>query len=332
MSSRSVDARSVKNRSLAIFAICALLAPGVLRAAETDCLVRDPSTMVKQDGTYWIYGTGRGVQQFSSTDRLHWTDRGPVFAVRPAWVSEAVPENRHNNAWAPDIHYFHGQYHLYYSYSSFGSQRSGIGVATNSTLDPRAWVDRGVVVQSPTSQGFNTIDPCIFVDFHGQPWLSFGSYFSGIYVVKIDPESGKTAAGAVPVKIATHPSPPYGDIEASAIIPHDGWYYLFVNWGSCCQGEKSTYNIRMGRSKNVTGPFLDKDGKDLKDGGGTIFLDNKKSDGSEVGPGHVGVLFDKDGDWLTTHYEWAKDKSGATTANVDKLTWDRDGWPRVATP
>jgi arabinan endo-1,5-alpha-L-arabinosidase len=319
--------------SLLIASIATLLAPYALRAAETDCLVRDPSTMVKRDGTYWLYGTGRGVRQFSSTDRLHWTDRGPVFAVRPAWIAQAVSANKHNNAWAPDIHYFGGYYYLYYSYSSFGSGTSAIGVATNRTLNPRDWVDRGVVIQSPTPEGFNTIDPCIFTDMTGQPWMSFGSYFSGIYLVKIDPETGKPPVGDhALIKIASHPTSPINDIEASAIIPHNGWYYLFINWGSCCVGEKSTYYIRMGRSKNIAGPYLDKDGKDLKDSGGTEFLPNHKADGTEVGPGHVGVLFDKDGDWLTTHYEWAKDKSGATTVNLDKLTWDSDGWPRVAAP
>ena len=134
--------------SLALIAISAALAPVSLRAAETDCLVRDPSTMIKRDGTYWIYGTGRGVRQFSSTDRLHWTDRGPVFAIRPTAIGQAVEANQHNNSWAPDVHYFHGRYYLYYSYSSMGSVNSAIGVATNDTLDPRDWVDRGIVVQS----------------------------------------------------------------------------------------------------------------------------------------------------------------------------------------
>ena len=113
-----------------------LLALTPARALETDLTIHDPSTVVKSGGTYWVYGTGRGLPQFSSPDRLHWTFRGPVFAAAPAWVAETVPANKGNFAWAPDVHFFGGLWHLYYTYSSFGSKVSGIGVATNATLDP----------------------------------------------------------------------------------------------------------------------------------------------------------------------------------------------------
>ncbi len=93
-----------------------LLSAGPTRAFETDVITRDPSTVVKEMGTYWVYGTGQGIQQFSSTDRIHWTRRGPVFPTSPTWVVGAVPANRNNNVWAPDVHYFNKLWHLYYCY------------------------------------------------------------------------------------------------------------------------------------------------------------------------------------------------------------------------
>ncbi len=321
---------------LLIVWLTAALAGSPVRAYETDVLARDPSTVVKSQGTYWVYGTGTGVQQFSSTDRVHWKFRGPVFPTAPAWVATTVPANKGNNAWAPDIHFFGGLWHLYYVYSGWGTKVSGIGVATNATLDPKAWVDQGLVVHTGAGTNFNALDPCIFPDATGGMWMSFGSYFSGIKLMQIDPATGKQAASNTTIfNIATRPGVPGNAIEASAVTYHDGYYYQFVNWDGCCNGAKSTYNIRMGRSKVVTGPYLDKDGKDMQDGGGTLFLGSVFDNGSgrpcddEVGPGHFGLLHDTDGDWVSYHEEWARDKNGATTMNLNKLAWDSDGWPRV---
>lgn len=306
------------------------------RAFETDVFARDPSTVVKSGGTYWVYGTGRGVSQFSSTDRVHWTFRGPVFPTAPAWVASAVPANRGNFAWAPDVHFFGGLWRLYYAYSSFGSKVSGIGVATNATLDPKTWVDQGLVVRTGRDTGYNAIDPCIFQDAGGKPWLSFGSYFSGIKLIAIDPVTGKQAAGDSAVtNLADRPHTPPNAIEASCVFYHAGFYYLFVAWDACCAGARSTYNIRMGRSQTVTGPYLDKAGQDMQAGGGTLFLGSVGDNGSgrplddEVGPGHAGILEDTDGAYVSYHQEWARDHDGRTTLNLSKLAWDTDGWPRL---
>ncbi len=306
-----------------------------LHAFETDVLVRDPSTVVKRDGVYWVSGPGPGIQQFSSTDRRHWTPRGPVFPSAPPWVSAAVPDNKDNGVWAPDVHAFNGKYYLYYCYSTFGSRVSGIGVATNTTLDPKTWVDQGAVTRTNDSMDYNALDPCVFEDAGGKPWLSFGSFFSGIKLIPLDPTTGKQMAGSAVTSLATRPGVPGNPIEASYVYYHDGQYYLFVNWDSCCAGSKSTYNIRVGRSRTVTGPYLDKSGKAMTDGGGTLFLGAVFDNGSgrpfddQTGPGHVGILRDTDGFWVGTHYEWARDKNGATTLNLNKLAWDSDGWPRV---
>ncbi len=326
----------MKKTTFLLAALALLLAALPALAYETDVYGRDPSTVVKSGGTYWVYGTGKGVRQFSSSDRVHWTDRGPVFAQAPAWVATTVPGNKDNNPWAPDIHFFNGQWHLYYCYSTFGRKVSAIGTATNKTLDPRAWVDQGIVVRTGADTSYNALDPCIFQDADGSPWLSFGSYFSGIKVIRLDAGTGKQAASDTTVySIADRPHTPPNAIEASCITFHGGYYYLFVNWDGCCAGARSTYNIRMGRSRAVTGPYLDKDGKDMQAGGGTLFLGSAFDNGSgrpfddEVGPGHAGFLADKDGTYFSYHEEWARDKAGRTTLNINKLAWDTDGWPRV---
>jgi len=322
--------------ALLLLALLLLLTLSPARAVETDMSARDPSTVVKSGGTYWVYGTGRGIPQFSSTDRLHWTFQGPVFSNAPAWVADAVPANMHNNAWAPDIHFFQGRWHLYYAYSSFGSKVSGIGVATNDSLDPKSWTDQGLVVRTGKDTNYNAIDPCIFLDGTGKPWLSFGSYFSGIKLIAIDPATGKSAVGDATVyNIATRPHTPPNAIEASCIFYHAGYYTLFVAWDGCCAGPKSTYNIRMGRSRSVTGPYLDKVGKDMEEGGGTLFLGSVGDNGSgrpiddEVGPGHAGILEDGGDTYVSYHEEWARDRGGKTTLNLSKLAWDTDGWPRL---
>lgn len=306
------------------------------RAVEMDCLMRDPSTIVKRGETYWVYGTGRGIRQFSSTDRRHWTDRGPAFPVEPAWVEKAVPGHRKGFLWAPDIHLFHGTYYLYYCASTLGHNTSAIGFATNATLDPAKWVDHGEVVRSPGPDNFNALDPCLFPDASGHPWLSFGSYFSGIKVMALDPITGKRPRPDSPIyTLAEHRVGRGNAIEASCIYYHDGWYYLFVNWGSCLKGNQSTYSIHVGRSRAVTGPYLGKRGVDMKDGGGTLLLGSVPDDGSgrpvstEVGPGHAAILTVDGQDYFSCHYEWAKDNGGKTTVNLFKLTWDADGWPDI---
>ena len=320
--------------SRARWALLSVLAAVPGWAFETNVLTRDPSTIIKRDGVYWVYGTGKGTEQFSSTDRVNWQKRGPVFPTVPSWVAAAVPANIGNGVWAPDVRKINDKYFLYYSYSTFGSNTSGIGVAVNETLEPTKWVDQGVVINTTAQDHFNAIDPCIFEDAEGHFWLVFGSYFSGIKLVSINPATGKRADDKI-FNLATRPDTPPNAIEAPAIEFHDGYYYLFVNWDNCCAGGKSAYNIRVGRSKSVTGPYVDKAGKDMMKGGGSLFLNAVYDDGSgrvvdeQIGPGHAGILHDVDGDWVSTHYEWAHDKKGATTMNLNKLAWDSDGWPRV---
>ncbi len=298
-------------------------------AAPLSVTMRDPSTIVKRGQTYWMYGTGKGIQQYSSTDLKNWTSRGQVFQTSPQWTKTAVPGNTINVFWAPDVHEWNGQYHLYYSFSTLGSNNSAIGVATSSTLEPNSWKDQGAVIVSQRGGDFNAIDPSVFTDFEGKQWMAYGSYWSGLKMFQLDPATGKRLNGAKTIAIAARPGVPGTPIEAPAIYPHDGWYYCFINWNGGAR-----YNIRMGRSQNPTGPFLDRDGKDLVQNGGSLFLTSTFDDGTgrmpddQVGPGHVGILKDGEQFYVSTHYEGSR-FTGATTVNINRLIWDADGWPRV---
>ena len=213
-----------------------------------------------------------------SRRRLEILGAGPsVFSSPPSWTTSAVPGFT-GNFWAPDISYFNGLYHLYYAVSTFGSQVSAIGLATNPTLDPSnpsyLWTDQGPVIESTTAVPYNCIDPSVTFDTSSNLWMSFGSFWNGIYMVQLDPSTGLINTDS-PGRIHEAFNNASGDpIEASYLYQHGSYYYLFANWGTCCAGVNSTYNIRMGRSTNITGPYLDHNGVNMVSGGGTLVPQN----------------------------------------------------------
>ena len=287
--------------------------------------VHDPSTILRCQDDYWIFCTGRGIPSYHSKDLVKWEAGPAVFTNAPDWVAQAVPANRWLYYWAPDVIHLGDRYLLYYSVSSFGKNRSAIGLATNPTLnpaDPRFhWTDQGIVVQSAETNNFNAIDPAIAQDADSHLWLVFGSFWSGIKMIQLDPATGKPLATNAPLySLASNDS-----IEASYVYHHDGLYYLFVNWGRCCRGTNSTYEIRVGRSQKITGPYLDKHGTDLMASGGSLFL---ATDGSFIGPGHAGIVSAGDTDWLSCHfYDGAR--HGQPTLAILPLRWDTNGWPEA---
>lgn len=287
--------------------------------------VHDPSAIIKCKDTYWIFYTGRGIPSYHSKDMVKW-ERGPsVFTNAPAWVAQAVPRNHWMNYWAPDIIRLGDRYLLYYAVSSFGRNDSAIGLATNPTLDPAdpkyKWNDHGIVVQSVATNDFNTIDPAAILDAQGRLWLAFGSFWSGIKMIQLDPQTGKRIATNSPIY-----SLAFNDtIEASYIYRHDDYYYLFVNWGLCCRGTNSTYEIRVGRSRQITGPYLDKDGADLVTGGGSPFL---SSVGPFIGPGQSGIYSENGADWFSCHF-YDGDRNGVSLLAIFPLGWSTDGWPEI---
>ncbi|MBN1422884.1 MAG: arabinan endo-1,5-alpha-L-arabinosidase [Planctomycetes bacterium] len=286
-----------------------------------DARVHDPSTIIKCKDTYWVFHTGRGCRSKSSKDLVRWEEGPPVFRALPDWVRDAAPRCR-GDIWAPDIIFLGDRYLLYYSVSSWGSRASGIGLATNPTLDPKdprfRWTDRGLVIRSRETDDFNAIDPAIFRDTDGTLWLTFGSYWSGIKLLQLDPRTGKRLEPAAPPRaLAWNES-----IEAPFLHKHDGFYYLFVNWGSCCRGIQSRYNIRIGRSPTISGPYLDRDGKDMREGGGSLLLGPA---GRFIGPGHAGVFAADGVERLSFHFYDGEDR-GRAKLGLRELRWE-DGWP-----
>ena len=296
-------------------------------SASRGIITRDPSSIVKCKDEYWVFYTGRGVPTYHSKDLVKW-ERGPaVFKTAPEWIARIVPENRHMHYWAPDIIKLDDRYYLYYAVSSFGKMTSAIGLATNPTLDPDDpayhWTDQGFVVRTQDGDGYNAIDPSVFHDRDGTLWLAFGSYWSGIKLIQLDPQTGKRMAPDSKLfSLAYNKS-----IEASCLCRHDDYYYLFVNWGSCCRGPKSTYNIRIGRSQSVTGPYLDKAGVDMLHSGGSLFL--ATTNGPLIGPGHAGTLNAKGKDWFTSDFEGDLRMDGNATLAIMPLRWNADGWPEA---
>lgn len=291
----------------------------------------DPSTITECKNRYYLYYTGTGIQSKSSRDKTFWTPGPQVFANPPAWTTNAVPGFA-GTFWAPDLLYFNNQYHLYYAVSTFGSQVSAIGLATNPTLDPSdpsyLWTDQGPVITSTNGSPYNTIDPSFTWDNSGNLWMAFGSYWNGIYLVQLNPTTGLRISPASPTYRVAYNS----SIEASYLWRRGGYYYLFANWGSCCSGVNSTYNIRVGRSTSITGPYLDRNGVDMANNGGTLFL---QGNGKFTGPGHVGILNEGGTLSLTHHYydanSWAPqyDAYGSPDFALWPLFWTPDDWPYV---
>jgi arabinan endo-1,5-alpha-L-arabinosidase len=150
--------------------------------------------------------------------------------------------------------------------------------------------------------------------------MVFGSYWSGIRMVQLEWPSGLRADTGKPLRIADRKVAPNA-VEASYIVPQDGWYYLFTSWGQCCEGVKSDYKIVVGRSRDVTGPYVDRDGRALLDGGGTTLQDTS---GDRVGPGGQSVSSNV----MAYHYYDAS-ADGATKLALKRIYWGDGGWPEL---
>ncbi len=299
-------------------------------AGKRDLGVHDPSTIVKEGDRYWMFGTGRGVRIFYSDDLEAWHRDGSIFPRDgyPDWITD-VAESQRGHFWAPDVVRHNGRFFVYYSVSAFGKQTSAIALASSPTLDREAddygWTEHGIVVRTNEDSDHNAIDPAVLFDQDGRMWMTYGSFWSGMKLIELDPDTGMRLEDS-----PTHSLAWYDSIEAPAIYFHDGFYYLWVNWGRCCNGLDSTYNIRVGRSRDITGPYVDKDGKPMMEGGGSAFLGTE--DPAFIGPGHVGVLVDDDGsEKLSVHFYDGADE-GRPKLAVRALAWDDDGWPRSPGP
>ena len=295
--------------------------------------VHDPA-IVKQHDTYYVFCTGRRpgggiIPIHTSKDLRHWTLSGAVFQKLPDWATQEIPGAR--DAWAPDISYFNGRYHLYYAVSTFGKNNSAIGLATNATLDPASadykWVDEGMVIRSHQGQDdWNAIDPNLVIEDKNRVWLNWGSFWGGIKMRRIDPETGKLASRDTTLySLASRPPPTRRAIEAPFIVRHGRYWYLFVSFDFCCRGPKSDYKVVVGRARKITGPYLDREGRAMTEGGGTPV----ESAATEKwhGAGHEAVLQDGRDDYLVFHAYDAV--TGRPFLQISTMVW-KGGWPEVA--
>lgn len=308
----------------------------------------DPVMALGEDGRYYCFMTGMNVGVISSPDLKNWQPERSALPQTPAWATDTVPGYR-GHTWAPDISYHNGLWHLYYSCSTFGKNGSAIGLAVNKTLDPQSpdygWQDKGMVIASHRRQdNWNAIDPNLIVDQEGQPYLTYGSFWDGIQLVKLSKSDFQTPE-TKPVTIARRLGRKVtreemndesrwemeggnvieageNAIEAPFIYYHKGYYYLFVSFDYCCRGQASTYKTVYGRSKNVEGPYVDKDGKPMEYGGGTLLYGPNDE---YFGVGHCSVYDFKGKTYFISH-AYVKEKNGAAKLFVRPLKFDRKGW------
>jgi arabinan endo-1,5-alpha-L-arabinosidase len=246
----------------------------------------------------------------------------------PQWAHDYVPTAQ--DAWAPDISFHNGKYHLYYSVSTFGSNHSVIGLETNVTLNPEdedyKWEDQGLVIASDKPNNYNCIDPNFVLDTDGNAWLAFGSFWSGIKMRRLNNETGKlseedTTLYSLASRDAKNDPP--DAIEGPFIFHKADYYYLFVSIDFCCRGADSTYHVMVGRSETITGPYVDKEGTEMLKGGGTqVTFPNDRW----RGPGHNSILQEDGKEWIVYHAYDAQ-RAGMQTLRIVPLQWDKDGWP-----
>ena len=282
-----------------------LVVASVAAALDGQIGIHDPSTVVQCDGRYYTFGTG-GTALVSDDG---WTWRAGTRAPRAGM--------------APDLIHIGGRYYQYISRNVGAQPKAEINMIWTRSLDPDSpdykWVEGGVVVSTNGIEDCNGIDPGAFLDpTTGRLWLTYGSYFGYIRLVELDPKTGmRRYPNLRPFDIAIN-------CEASTMIHHDGWYYLLATHGSCCRGADSGYNIRVGRGRKPTGPFLDDNGIDMIQGGGKLFIG---SGGRFVGPGHFGLLDLGDRvQKFSMHWEADFDRGGASVIDIRPLLW-KDGWP-----
>jgi arabinan endo-1,5-alpha-L-arabinosidase len=275
-----------------------------------DTAAHDPS-IIKEGGTWYVFTTGQGISVTRSSGGLDWGNRTQVFRSAPAWWRTVPGHTDTLDVWAPDVKRFNGQVHLFYAISSFGSRNSGIGYASASSA-AGPFTDHGVILRTSDSNSYNAIDPELVIDAGGQPWLAFGSFWDGLKIVKLDGNMRPTGAMTA---IGRRSS----GIEAPSITYRDGWYYLFASIDKCCQGVNSTYKIIYGRSRSVTGPYVDKSGRSLADQGGTV-LD--AGNDRWKGPGGQDV---NEGNVLARH-AYDATANGAPKLLINGLRFP-DGWP-----
>ena len=293
-------------KNILIASIAMLAAVNSAEAQIGNPYIHDPSTIMECEGKFYTFGTGGG--GLISPDGYTW-DSG---AVRPGGGA------------APDAIKIGDRYLVAYGATGGGLGGGHAGIIYtmwNKTLDPKSpdfkYSEPNLVAQSEYDEDCDAIDPSLLMGPDGRLWMSYGTYFGFIRLVELDPATGKRVEGNKAIDIAI-------DCEASALIYRNGWYYLLGTHGTCCDGVNSTYNIVVGRSRNVTGPYIDNVGRDMLKGGGKMVL---AAGGRLIGAGHFGRYIVEEGvEKMSCHFEADMDRSGRSVLNVRPLVWKND-WP-----
>jgi len=294
-----------KIKILGATAMLSVLLTGVAIAQVGKPFIHDPSTIMECDGKYYTFGTGGG--GLMSEDGWVWNSG----AVRPG------------GGVAPDVVKIGERYYVSYAKGAGGAQHaSNVYVMWTKTLDPKSpdfgFKDETLVASSDGIEDCDAIDPAFLLDpTDGRLWCSYGTYFGFIRLVELDPKTGKRVVGNKALNIAI-------DCEATDLMYQDGWYYLLGTHGTCCDGANSTYNIVVGRSKKVTGPYLDNMGRNMIEGGGKMVL---AAGGRTAGAGHFGRTVLENGvEKMSFHWEADLNQSGRSVLGIRPLLW-KNGWP-----
>jgi arabinan endo-1,5-alpha-L-arabinosidase len=332
--------RTRTGRTLGLLATALLLATPLEAAAAPqprmtgDTRIHDPS-VIEIHGRFVAVGTGEegpshgAIRVKTSADGTNWADAGHIGGGPPDWAQAALGF-RPRNVWAPSISRRGRTVFLYTCLSSFGGNTSAIGLMTNTAFDPlkpdEGWQDQGLVLRSKEDDDFNAIDPFRIDASDGRAYLAFGSFWSGIKLSELDPETGKLIDASAPsIALASRDG---GAVEAASILERDGRFFLFVSFDQCCKGVASTYSIRVGRADRIEGPYRDRDGKAMLMGGGSVVM---ATTGRVIGPGGQEAVKTSTGDLLVYHY-YDGDAAGAAKLQLSPILWTADGWPELGPP
>jgi arabinan endo-1,5-alpha-L-arabinosidase len=292
-------------------------------------LATHDSCVIEAEGRFTLFHTGPGIGVKVSDDLHFWEEESEsALPENPGWIADLVPDA--TDLWAPDVSFAGGQYHLYYAASTFGSGRSCIGHATTDSLTmPIQWVDQGAIICSDVGgedvDDWDAIDPSTLTDTDGTRWMVFGSFGSGIKLMQLD-ANGARLDDTLHALAARPPENPA--IQAPFLLYREPYYYLFVSFDFCCQGVSSTYNIRVGRASDVLGPYVDRNGVSMLEGGGTLLLEGNER---WRGVGANTILSTAGRDYNVYH-SYDANAAGAATLRISEVAWDSEGWPELGGP
>lgn len=276
----------------------------------------DPTIIKANDGSFYLYATEdiRNTPIYKSYNLVDWTYIGTAFTdkTRPSFEPKG-------GLWAPDINYINGKYVLYYSMSVWGGEWTcGIGVATADKPEG-PFTDQGKLFRSNEIEVQNSIDQ-FYIEEAGKKYLFWGS-FRGLYVIELSDDGLSLKEGAEKKQIA-------GTAFEGVYIHKKGhYYYMFASIGSCCEGVNSTYELVVGRSESLFGPYIDKSGKDMMDNGYSVVISRNTR---FVGNGHCSeIVPDEAGnDWIFYHGVDVNNPNGRVLL-LDQVKWDQAGWPYI---